>query len=114
MKLTYARPKRYFNGVPFPSFAMFAPPLYGTRIFPDPPRMEKFHFLHATAAPINHLDGTKDPDVEYLDQIMTHMNLKLAGWESATSLRILDENDVEKFNKVFFNSLPLFPVKTLI
>ena len=89
-----------FNGVPFPSFALFVPPLAGTKVCPYPPRTEKFHFLRATGAPINHLDGTVDFNNEYLDLIIAHMDIRFMGWENATALRCIKEISPDQQRKV--------------
>ena len=92
-RLTYARPKANFNGRYFPCFGVICPPLQGTKVFPLSPKQEKFHFLHATGAPLNHLDGTSEPDADYLDMVMMHMELRMHAWENNLTNSIINFDD---------------------
>ena len=61
-----------FNGVYFPCFGIFASPLYGTEIFPLPPKQEKYHLNLLMGKPTDHYDG--NPNSSYEDEIRRFMN----------------------------------------
>ena len=81
--LRFARPKAFFNGVPFVGFGLYCPPLHGTEVMPLPPAMEKMFFSYVTAAPVSHLEGNDGLDEEFLTNVRTHMDLKLAAWANS-------------------------------
>ena len=95
----YLRPKNAFNGVYFPCLGnvVAGGVLAGTSIFPLPPKQEKLHFMHATIAPMDHLDG--EPDNQYLDGILTHMHIRMESWDYPNRSDFLDEDNIN-FNQV--------------
>ena len=69
-----------FNGVYFNCFAgVCGGVLAGTEIFPFSPKQEKLHFMHASMAQLDHLDG--QPNGAYMDSILVHMQIKMESWD---------------------------------
>ena len=80
----YLRPKNLFQGVYFPcmGYILTGGVLAGTEVFPFSPKQEKLHFMHATKAPLGHLDGQENG--AYLDSILVHMQIKMEAWDYPT------------------------------
>ena len=73
-----------FNGVYFPCMGIFCGPLFGTDIFPLPPRQEKYHFNLVMDKPTDHYDG--NPNSAYEDQVRRYMQKPSRAFER-TNLR---------------------------
>ena len=96
----YLRPKNSFNGRYFPCFGFVCGGvLTGTPIFPLSPKQEKLHFMHATIAQMDHLDG--EPDNQYLDGILTHMHIKMESWKHPNTSAFLDR-DLPNYEQVYY------------
>ena len=82
-----------FNGVYFPCFGIFSAPLFGTEIFPLPPKQEKYHFNLVMNEPTDHYDG--NPNSKYEDEIRRFMKDQIFAFEqtstSFNAQRLLDE-----------------------
>lgn len=78
---SYLRPKNLFQGVYFPCMGsiLTGGVLSGTEIFPFSPKQEKLHFMHATGAQLDHLDGQENG--AYMDSILVHMQIKTEAWD---------------------------------
>ena len=83
-----------FNGVYFPCFGILVAPLFGTEIFPLPPKQEKFHFNLVMNEPTDHYDG--NPNSKYEDEVRTWMKKQIFAFGktsiSFNAMRMLDEN----------------------
>ena len=64
-----------YNGVYFPCFGLLVPPLFGSDIFPLPPKQEKYHFNLMMDRPTGHYDG--NPNSKYEDEIRRFMKTYL-------------------------------------
>ena len=73
-----------FNGVYFPCMGIFCGPLFGTEIFPLPPKQEKYHFNLMMNKPTDHYDG--NPNSAYEDQVRRYMQKPSRAFER-TNLR---------------------------
>ena len=77
-----------FNGVYFPCFGIFAAPLFGTEIFPLPPRQERYHYQLVMGKPTDHLDG--NPNSGYEDEIRKYMAKVIKAYNQ-NGLRFTDQ-----------------------
>ena len=71
-----------FNGVYFPCMGIFSSPLYGTNIFPLPPKQEKLHFNLMMNEPTDHYDG--NPNSQYEDEIRRIMQPQMLAFEKTS------------------------------
>ena len=71
-----------FNGVYFPCMGIFSSPLFGTNIFPLPPKQEKYHFNLMMNEPTDHYDG--NPNSKYEDEIRRFMRPQLLAFEKTS------------------------------
>ena len=80
-----------FNGVYFPCMGIFASPLFGTNIFPLPPKQEKYHFNLMMNGPTDHYDG--NPNSKYEDEIRRIMKPQMLAFEK-TSVSFNDQRSL--------------------
>ena len=79
------------NGVYFPCFGIFVGPLFGTEVFPLPPRQEKVHFNLVTGRPTDHYDG--NPNGQYEIEIRRYMKKVLNSFIRTPTFNLFDDLD---------------------
>ena len=83
------------NGVYFPCFGLLVGPLFGTEIFPLPPRQEKYHFNLVMGRPTDHYDG--NPNGKYEIEIRKFMTKYLKSFiRTPTSFQAFEDLDSSK------------------
>ena len=83
------------NGVYFPCFGLLVGPLFGTEIFPLPPKQEKYHFNLVMGRPTDHYDG--NPNGKYEIEIRNFMDKYLKSFiRTSTSFQLFDDLDMNK------------------
>ena len=83
------------NGVYFPCFGILVGPLFGTEIFPLPPRQEKYHFNLVMGRPTDHYDG--NPNGKYEIEIRKFMAKYLKSFiRTPTTFQPFEDLDLSK------------------
>ena len=96
------------NGVYFPCFGILVPPLFGTEIFPLPPRQEKYHFNLVMDRPTGHYDG--NPNGKYEDEIRRFMKTYLNTF-NRTSLAFTIFDDLNESIQKWTSKFPFSSVR---
>ena len=97
-----------FNGVYFPCFGIFSAPLFGTDIFPLPPRQEKYHFNLMMNEPTDHYDG--NPNSKYEDEIRRFMKDQVSAFEK-TSISFNAQRFLDRQMEIWWKKFPLASIR---
>ena len=97
-----------FNGVYFPCMGMFVAPLFGTPIFPLPPKQERYHFKLMMNEPTDHFDG--NPNSKYEDEIRRLMKPQILAF-GKTSVAINNQWLLSRCVDLWYQKFPLAGIR---